>query len=94
MDPDAREERLQDGNIVVALMPVRNEVTQMHVAGSWGEPQAAQVSGSADFGLWINDCLSALSARRRLDAPVNWGRRSAGEQARCRCSTADQVCRT
>lgn len=64
MDPDVREERVQDGNIVMALMPARNEVTQMQVAGSWGQPQAAQVSRSASLGLLITDFFSALSQGR------------------------------
>ncbi|GAQ91874.1 hypothetical protein KFL_008730020 [Klebsormidium nitens] len=42
VDPAASEERAQDGNVLVALMPARNEVTQMHLAGAWPDTHAAQ----------------------------------------------------
>ena len=44
VDPAASEERAQDGTVLVALMPARNEVTQMHLAGAWPDTHAAQVS--------------------------------------------------
>lgn len=47
MDPAASEERAQDANVLVALMPARNEVTQMHLAGAWSDTHAAQVSTAA-----------------------------------------------
>lgn len=44
VDPSAGEERVQDGAALVALMPARNQVTQLHLEGAWAEAQAAQVS--------------------------------------------------
>lgn len=39
IDPILEEESYQDGSLMIACMPCRNEVTQLSVAGEWSTPK-------------------------------------------------------
>lgn len=43
IDPTNEEEVCQDGSLVLACMPARNEVTQLTLTGEWSVPKINEV---------------------------------------------------
>uniref|UniRef100_A0A061R6P0 Exosome complex component MTR3, animal type n=1 Tax=Tetraselmis sp. GSL018 TaxID=582737 RepID=A0A061R6P0_9CHLO len=67
LDPSSAEEASEDASMLIAMMPQRNEVTQIHLQGTW---VSKSLSAALDLGMGgclqldtaMRDCIASHSA--------------------------------